>query len=210
MPVGETIVHEKYKPESHLQNDDIALIRLSRSVQFTDWIRPICLPFADNLKNKTFDSLPLVVAGFGKTENGLLLDSNCIVSSVLTSVSIELILRLTLIFFLLLFVASHSDVKLKLEVNGVNLNRCNNIYRLAGITLNSGQICAGGEEGKDSCSGDSGGPLMAEDLSNRLNPYSYLVGVVSFGPRVCGTPGFPGVYTVNRLQLIIIKFVFIS
>lgn len=42
-----------------------------------------------------------------------------------------------------------------------------------------------------------GGPLMAEDLSNRLNPYSYLVGVVSFGPRICGTPGFPGVYTVN-------------
>lgn len=54
------------------------------------------------------------------------------------------------------FAASRSEVKLKLEVNGFNLNRCNNAYRVASITLNSKQMCAGGEEGKDSCSGDSG------------------------------------------------------
>lgn len=53
-------------------------------------------------------------------------------------------------------VASRSDIKLKLEVNGFNLNRCGQVYRAAGITLNPKQLCAGGEEGKDSCNGDSG------------------------------------------------------
>ena len=43
----------------------------------------------------------------------------------------------------------------------------------------------------DSCSGDSGGPLMVqEDEENKM----YLRGVVSFGTRKCGK-GFPGVYT---------------
>lgn len=37
---------------------------------------------------------------------------------------------------------------------------------------------------------------MAEDKSNPMNPYTYLAGVVSFGPSQCGTKGFPGVYTV--------------
>lgn len=42
-----------------------------------------------------------------------------------------------------------------------------------------------------------GGPLMGEDHSNQLVPYSYLAGIVSFGPAKCGTPGLPGVYTVK-------------
>lgn len=82
-------------------------------------------------------------------------------------------------------------------------------------------MCAGGEQGQDSCNGDSGksisdlnkieffwkticksfqsklgGPLMGEDKSNPINPYIYLAGLVSFGPSQCGTKGFPGVYTV--------------
>ena len=42
--------------------------------------------------------------------------------------------------------------------------------------------------GKDSCSGDSGGPLTRAD--------STLVGLVSWGPQECASPdGAPGVYT---------------
>lgn len=44
----------------------------------------------------------------------------------------------------------------------------------------------------------TGGPLMGEDTSHELHPYSYLVGVVSFGPSRCGVPNFPGVYTVEQ------------
>lgn len=54
------------------------------------------------------------------------------------------------------FAASRSEVKLKLEMDGFNLNRCSSVYNLAGVSLNQKQLCAGGEQGKDSCSGDSG------------------------------------------------------
>lgn len=47
---------------------------------------------------------------------------------------------------------------------------------------------------------------MGEDFSNSLSPHSYLAGIVSFGPKICGTPGFPGVYTViHSIQLIFMK-----
>lgn len=51
-------------------------------------------------------------------------------------------------------------------------------------------ICAGFEEGgKDSCYGDSGGPLLVE---NDGNPR--LVGLVLFGGYYCADPQYPGVY----------------
>ena len=44
---------------------------------------------------------------------------------------------------------------------------------------------------EDSCSGDSGGPLMVQaDAESKM----YLIGVVSFGTSKCGQ-GLPGVYT---------------
>lgn len=66
-------------------------------------------------------------------------------------------------------------------------------------------MCAGGEEGKDSCRGDSGGPLMALFADENQDINWYCVGVVSFGPSPCGMKGWPGVYTrvANYVEWII-------
>ncbi|QQP36173.1 Serine protease easter [Caligus rogercresseyi] len=48
-------------------------------------------------------------------------------------------------------------------------------------------------EKQDSCSGDSGSTLMQEYQLQYT-----AVGVVSFGPKLCGTEGVPGVYTRVR------------
>ncbi|KAG8331098.1 hypothetical protein J6590_048538 [Homalodisca vitripennis] len=44
------------------------------------------------------------------------------------------------------------------------------------------QICAKGDNGKDSCTGDSGGPLMGRVAKpNGIGYFSVLIGITSFG-----------------------------
>ena len=66
-------------------------------------------------------------------------------------------------------------------------------------------MCAGGEDAKDSCVGDSGSALMREEGKVPKDILSKghhkLIGVVSFGPRRCGTEGVPGVYSRVRSYL---------
>ena len=40
--------------------------------------------------------------------------------------------------------------------------------------------------GKDSCSGDSGGPLLSYEGVNDFGDLKYLRGIVSFGAKRCG------------------------
>lgn len=61
------------------------------------------------------------------------------------------------------------------------------------MKISDTQICAGGESGKDSCRGDSGGPLMTVNTSRDNNWYA--AGIVSFGPTPCGFENWPGIYT---------------
>ncbi|XP_028047881.1 CLIP domain-containing serine protease 2 [Monomorium pharaonis] len=90
---------------------------------------------------------------------------------------------------------SSSNIKLKLKLPLADKDQCDEVYGNAGVRLGYGQICAGGQRGKDSCRGDSGGPLMAvERLYNGTSKWT-TVGVVSFGPSPCGMQGWPGVYT---------------
>ncbi|CAG9789267.1 unnamed protein product [Diatraea saccharalis] len=59
--------------------------------------------------------------------------------------------------------------------------------------MQDSEVCAGAQLNKDACGGDSGGPLM-KVYDTPDGPKTFLVGVVSFGPTVCGIRK-PGVYT---------------
>jgi secreted trypsin-like serine protease len=85
-----------------------------------------------------------------------------------------------------------SAIKLKVSVAVVPKATCTTIFPTRNIW--DKQLCAGGQKGKDSCNGDSGGPLMKEVVDGK-QPFWYLAGVVSYGHRNCGTENFPGVYT---------------
>ena len=75
----------------------------------------------------------------------------------------------------------------------VDKANCSRKYAQENIKLSPSQICAGGLKAKDSCSGDSGSPLMRYD--NKKFQW-ILTGIVSFGQKKCGTEGFPAVYVL--------------
>ena len=54
------------------------------------------------------------------------------------------------------------------------------------------QLCLLGEDGRDSCTGDSGGPVV---VSHENGPPFFQIGIVSFGPQNCGDELLPAVYT---------------
>jgi|GEM_PF-1029287 len=76
------------------------------------------------------------------------------------------------------------------EVPIISLDNCRSSYEEIGLTLANSMICAGYPEGgRDSCSGDSGGPLTVS-----VDGEDYSVGIVSWGTGECALPGTPGVY----------------
>lgn len=98
--------------------------------------------------------------------------------------------RLTVVGWGVTETGQYSSIKQKLAVPVVAAAQCSVRFRSAGVSIRSNQLCAGGERNKDSCRGDSGGPL----LQVRNNQRFFIEGLVSFGAE-CGTEGWPGVYT---------------
>lgn len=72
IPIAETIVHEDYRADSASQEHDIALIRLESAVNYTDYVKPICLPIDETWRKMNLDGWPLSTVGWGISENGIL------------------------------------------------------------------------------------------------------------------------------------------
>lgn len=62
VPVAERIPHEGFSK----RENDIALLRLARSVTFSNWIKPICLPVSPGTYNTNYVDYHFTVAGWGR------------------------------------------------------------------------------------------------------------------------------------------------
>jgi len=76
----------------------------------------------------------------------------------------------------------------ELEVPIVSDAVCRPAMEGQGVSITDDMLCAGGQEGKDSCGGDSGGPFTVDVAGVHT-----LAGVVSFGIG-CARDGLYGVY----------------
>ncbi|XP_055837511.1 phenoloxidase-activating factor 2-like [Episyrphus balteatus] len=89
----------------------------------------------------------------------------------------------------------YSNIMKKLELPVVPNAKCQNDLRQTRLgqsfELHSSLMCAGGEFGKDTCTGDGGSPLVCP-MANNPDRY-YQVGIVSWGIG-CGDKNVPGVY----------------
>lgn len=169
--VEELIIHNEYNSPNTFQND-IAIIKLNRKIVRNEFVKPICLPYDDNVKEdyhfkNSGDELVTWVAGWGATDPR----------------------------------GRHTADRLqKINMTVFDGEKCRETYKKRGGVLSEeSQICIGGEKGKDSCVGDSGSGAMVEDanIPGKLGTWK-LIGVVSFGPRICGTENVPGVYSRVR------------
>ncbi|XP_044761124.1 phenoloxidase-activating factor 2-like isoform X2 [Coccinella septempunctata] len=91
---------------------------------------------------------------------------------------------------------AYSVILKKIELPIVSNDKCQNLLRKTRLgplfKLHNSFTCAGGEAGKDTCTGDGGSPLVCPDQDN---PRRYIQsGIVSWGVG-CGQKDVPGVYT---------------
>jgi len=83
-----------------------------------------------------------------------------------------------------------SDICRQATVPIVSIPECQQDYRgVSRVNINEDMVCAG-QGRRDSCAGDSGGPM----LSNFANGRWSVIGIVSFGVD-CASERHPGVYT---------------
>ncbi|CAG4931532.1 unnamed protein product [Parnassius apollo] len=88
---------------------------------------------------------------------------------------------------------TESSVLLKVNLPVLSGEMCKAYHSRKTTEDTTKNILCAGVLGKDSCKGDSGGPLMLEgDYNNESKFIQY--GIVSYGLRQCGSD-FPGVYT---------------
>lgn len=150
-------------------HSDIAILYLKQSIKFTSNIQPICIPIHEPIISKDYLNHSPFVAGWGrKHELG-------ISSEILQELQIPIL--------------ENSICSDAYKAN----NRARTIKQFDSATLCAGYLTGG----KDSCRGDSGGPLMVPELING-KIYFYQIGIVSNGIG-CARAKVPSIYT--RVQM---------
>ncbi|XP_013391560.1 atrial natriuretic peptide-converting enzyme [Lingula anatina] len=149
--------------KKNLLQDDIALLRLASPLRYTDYVRPVCLP---SRGLGIANETRCISAGWGRQANG-----NGGFERVARQVNLP--------------VLPLDTCKTAASDQGVR--------RISLPVLDDKIICAGGEAGQDTCSGDSGGPLM---YTNQKDGTWTLAGIVSRGLiDECGRTQVPALYT---------------
>lgn len=89
---------------------------------------------------------------------------------------------------------STSDVLQKVQLDIIPNQQCSALYNDEdNYRIFSSQICAGVlKGGKDTCGGDSGGPLQVA-IGNEC--VFSIIGLTSYGSTYCGGKNSPGIYT---------------
>ncbi|XP_040211722.1 polyserase-2-like [Rana temporaria] len=120
--------------QSSVSGGDIALLRLSNSITFTNFIQPICLPSASIT---FYPNMSCWVTGWGNVASGVVLPAPKTLQQVMTP-----------------FISRDTCDQWYHEYSGISYSKS---------IIASDQICAGYIDGqKDSCQGDSGGPLVCK------------------------------------------------
>ena len=163
--IDSILIHPNFTRTRFGDVNDIALLKLSKHLSFLGDIQPICLPKPDLQESTLLNpkSSTLKVAGWGTTRTN-----------------------------------TNSDVLLELSLKYTKTSDCEQEFQgllkdsRVTFELKDTRMCAHGEEGTDSCRGDSGGPLMR--LNHDDQDKYEAVGIVSFGSVRCDSKT-PGVYT---------------
>uniref|UniRef100_A0A4Y0BP00 CLIP domain-containing serine protease n=1 Tax=Anopheles funestus TaxID=62324 RepID=A0A4Y0BP00_ANOFN len=79
MDIEKIVVHKYFLPCSDNKAHDIALIRFTRPVQYSETIRPICLPLSESLRYHNHVGKKSYVAGWGKTETDMASEKKMVV-----------------------------------------------------------------------------------------------------------------------------------
>ncbi|XP_047498571.1 CLIP domain-containing serine protease HP8-like [Penaeus chinensis] len=162
IPVETIIRHPQYGSPC-TECNDIALLRLSRpAVLHPFFVTPVCLPVD-----------PVRDMGFSEQE----FQGKVAWAAGWGSTARD-------------FTANRRpDVLQQVQLPIQELSYCDRLRR--GYPDPRMALCAGGE-GRDTCRGDSGGPLT---LDNQFGTNIFVVGITSLGPRVCGATNTQGLYT---------------
>jgi len=169
--VAQFIPHPKF--DKKRLSDNIAIMFLTTPLDLIreDGINAACLPACNNMFDHTFVNQTGVrcwSAGFGAKEKGGK------ETFILTKTDIPIF---------------PDRAKCETEITKA-LREVTKRPRMRPTELTPGELCAGGESGKDTCSGDGGSPLVCQAVSGRW----HVVGLVSWGIG-CGVAGRPAIYT---------------